>query len=450
GPPPPPHNTGRDHQRLKWSSPVIMVAVLAIGACSPETPTDPTPSDPSAAAAVAPSGRRAPLSTDQMLATFGSVIPGLTGVWFDPDSRSLVFAVRSGASRSLTAEASAEIASLTASAGWPDFPIAVVTKDGPLLLDLLEWRQKARSLANDPGMTSLDVDERNGEMVIGMESPGREAAMMGQLAQMGIPEAAVRLRVEPRARAHATVRDKRRPKIENGFQIAIPVSFIDAIVCTHGADGLAGGNQHGFITASHCSADSTIGTLLGSAVYQNVALFGSGNLVGGESIDPAPFTGSSCGPAPMTCRFSDAMFVAYAGGSDFVAGKKIAETDTIGTTTPGGLTIARFRSAPQSSNVLVGFPVRKTGRTTGTTAGPVINTCIDLRFRTTNLWLLCQDRFSGVSDEGDSGSPVYFPTTLNPTDPVLHTGILWGGVTDSNWVNFSPWIGITTDLGIFY
>lgn len=428
-----------------------MVAVLAIGACSPETPTDPTPSDPSAAAAVAPSGRRAPLSTDQMLATFGSVIPGLTGVWFDPDSRSLVFAVRSGASRSLTAAASTEIASLTASAGWPDFPIAVVTKDGPLLLDLLEWRQKARSLANDPGMTSLDVDERNGEMVIGMESPGREAAMMGQLAQMGIPEAAVRMRVEPRARPQVLVTDKRRQKIENGFQIAIPRNAIESVVCTHGADGIYTWPQHGFVTASHCSADTAVGTFRGSKVYQNVV--GSSNQVGVELIDTAPFTGPSCGPTPMTCRFSDAMYVGYTGsngGVAFFAGKKIAETTIIGTTSPGSLTIATYRSAPQASNVLVGFPVRKTGRTTGTTAGPVINTCIDLKFGDSNVWLLCQDRFSGVSAGGDSGAPVYFPTTFNSADPVHHVGIMWGGVPDSSWVNFSPWFGITNDLDIWY
>jgi hypothetical protein len=386
-----------------------------------------------------------------MLATFGSVIPGLTGVWFDPDSRSLVFAVRSGASRSLTAAASTEIASLTASAGWPDFPIAVVTKDGPLLLDLLEWRQKARSLANDPGMTSLDVDERNGEMVIGMESPGREAAMMGQLAQMGIPEAAVRMRVEPRAKPHTLLTDRRRPKIENGFQIAIPMDAIHAVGCSHGADAVGVGPRYGFITASHCSADTAVGTFRGSKVYQNVV--GSSNKIGVELIDPAPFTGTSCGPAPMTCRFSDAMFVGYTGdggGIGFFAGRKIAETDTIGTTTKGGLTIARYRSAPQASNVLVGFPVRKTGRTTGTTAGPVINTCIDLKFGDSNVWLLCQDRFTGISDEGDSGAPVYFPTTFNQADPVLHVGILWGGVPANNWVNFSPWSGITNDLNIFY
>ncbi|MDX2206098.1 MAG: hypothetical protein SFU57_00490 [Gemmatimonadales bacterium] len=428
------------------------MASAAIGACAPDTPTDPTPSDPSAAAAVAPTGGRAPISTDQMLATFGSVIPGLTGVWFDADTRSLVFAVRSGASRALTPVASAELAALTASMGWPQFPISVVAKDGPLLLDLLEWRQKARLLANDQGMTSLDVDERNGAVVIGMEAPGREASMMGQLAQMGIPEAAVRVRVEPRSRAQVLLTDKRRPKIENGFQIAIPMNAITSVVCTHGADGVGVGPRYGFITNSHCSADTAVGTFRGSKVYQNTV--GSGNQVGVELIDPAPFTGASCGPAPMKCRFSDAMFVGYTGdrgGIGFFAGRKIAETTVIGTTTPGNLTITSIpRSAPQASNVLVGFPVRKTGRTTGTTAGPVINTCIDLRFGVSDVWLLCQDRFSGVSADGDSGSPVYFPTTFNQADPVHHVGILWGGRPDSNWVNFSPWFGITNDLDIFY
>jgi hypothetical protein len=342
------------------------------------------------------------------------------------------------------------ISKLVVDAAWLGGELEFVRKDGTLLTDLVKWRVAARQAINDPRVVSLDLDERAGEIVLGVADEVATVAVKETLVRSGIPSGVVRVQVEAPSQTQASVRDKNRPRIENGFTIAFSIGGGYAADCTHGADAIISGPQYGFVTNSHCSPDLKIGTTLNHAIYQH--LVGGSNLVGAELVDVPPFSGASCGPAPRVCRYSDAMFVGYlgsGGGNAYYAGKKIAETSPVGTTGTGGLNVASYRPAPFSSNVIAGLVVRKTGRATGTTEGTVTNTCLDIQVGTSSLWLLCQDRFAGFSENGDSGSPVYWGDFSNPTGSVYHVGLLWGGVTGSN-VNVSPWYGITSDLGVFY
>jgi hypothetical protein len=351
----------------------------------------------------------APLNTDQVLAELARIILDLTGVWWDDATRNAVIARRGADGETLDAGTLSSIRSLVPHSAWLGGRIDIVRKDGPLVSELLDWRIRARQSLSDSRVTSLDLDEQAGEIVIGVSDLSASPAVKEALVREGVPEEVIQVRAEMVSELQPSVQDKNRPRIENGFQVSYRRNDGATIVCTHGADIVIGGPQYGFLTNSHCSPDTQIGTTTGHTVHQHLYTSQWLHVVGFELIDAPLFSGPSCGASPRVCRYSDAMFVGYAGssgGSGFYAGKKIAETSPIGTSSPGGLNVASYRLAPTSSNLITGMVVRKTGRTSGTTQGPVIQTCVDIPAGSVNRYLLCQDRFSGWSREGDSGSPV--------------------------------------------
>jgi hypothetical protein len=244
------------------------------------------------------------------------------------------------------------------------------------------------------------------------------------------------------------VRDYNRPKIENGFQISYGISGGFAF-CTLGADVTGPGPAKGFLTNGHCnsSASGQLTGATGTLFYQPTVSFSY--LIATGTINPPLFTGGAC-PSGKSCRYSDAQFVDYHSDASW-SGHQIAETSVIGTgTSAGSLTVASYRIASSTSNLLAGFVARKTGRTSGTTQGSVTNTCLDTAFGTsTTVVLLCQDKVAANSQAGDSGSPVYFNFTYpTPTSPVYHVGLLWQG--NGSVFTLSPWAGIGSDLPVAY
>lgn len=382
------------------------------------------------------------IGQDSILNDLATVAPSLRSVKFDTVKRGLVLTFR-GESGSVD---EALVRSRASQAFGPisrSLFIEYYSDDQPLVSDLLDWRQSAREVFRIKGVLSLDLDEVLGKIRVQVDGSVDLHAVRALLTDAGIPESAVDIELREGMAPQIGVRDKSRPTIPAGFQIQSLLNMAYSQLCTLGADVYDSG-KYGFITNAHCSLFGAVGTVNNTVMHQNVIP----NPVGTELLDPAGFTGGACPPSKV-CRYSDAMFVAY-GSSSYYSGKQVAETSVIGTTGPGGLLVGSIYSVPTSSNLTSGLPVRKTGRTSGTTAGTVSATCVD-ELGASGLLYLCQDVVSGYSRPGDSGSPVYWSFDFSGTSPdVYHAGVLWGGDTLSFEYVLSPWYNITMDLGVFY
>jgi hypothetical protein len=377
--------------------------------------------------------------------------PHYAGVWFDTASKSIVIGMTAGGDESVMAtSARAMLADRIPQAS--EFPIEVrVVKYS--FAQLAIWRNQMRQFAfDDPAIVGLDLDERANRVLLLATSDQSAAQMAAKASSLGIPAGAVIFRRSAPVRTQAQLTDHRRP-VDAGFQIVFHTAN-DDWACTVGANVWApGGPRKGFLTASHCSKDLGTGNGVdGIGYYQpNLAYW---NYVGQEAIDPPLFTGGNC-PTGKSCRWSDVLWADYSSDSYFVP-YTIAETTTIGSGyTPGSLTVARYRSTQQTANVLVGFTVRKTGRSTGTTQGLVSAHCMDVPKPTSNVVMLCQDLVAGPSYKGDSGSPAYLGFNFSdPNSTIYHVGIQWGGYGCDDCITnpfiVSPWSGIFTDMSVYY
>ncbi|MFP5287247.1 MAG: hypothetical protein ACLGI9_16025, partial [Thermoanaerobaculia bacterium] len=152
---------------------------------------------------------------------------------------------------------------------------------------------------------------------------------------------------------------------------------------------------------------------------------------------------NGCPPGRL-CRRSDAVFVAYDQASLSEKGK-IANPISCGFAAgPVDIDPAQPRRPLTGftfGSPLVGAPVTKVGRTTGCTIGFHTHSCVDANVADTIITMLCQNRVSGVSAGGDSGSPVF----LDGGDEATLVGVLWGG--GQGFYVYSPWLFVHGELG---
>lgn len=195
----------------------------------------------------------------------------------------------------------------------------------------------------------------------------------------------------------------------------------------------------GFVTADHCSA--TGGYLdTGDPFYQN-----SATLVGYEAADPSY---SSCYD-PQGCRYSDASFVQWESGINYIFGgiSVLSSGITLHST------ISHWGVFTEATS-LVGTVHSKVGQQTGETQGTASHTCIDLESAQTGRMHYCQVRVrwnaslggsKPLGTGGDSGSPVSY-NTYNGNYVAYLFGNLWGVHGDSIMV-YSPVANAETDFG---
>ena len=177
-----------------------------------------------------------------------------------------------------------------------------------------------------------------------------------------------------------------------------------------------------FLTNSHCT--SQFGVIDGTIFGQPTIV----RRVGAEIYDAPLFSGRGGCPTGRQCKHTDAAVIKYdAGISVRFAG--IAKTSS-------GLTLGSpaytINGDAGANSQFVGDIVHKVGRTTGHTSGPITNLCIDVpqyelvggtvvdTYRT----MLCQVQANFNSGSGDSGSPIYVPSSGSN---VSYSGIMWGG-----------------------
>lgn len=93
--------------------------------------------------------------------------------------------------------------------------------------------------------------------------------------------------------------------------------------------------------------------------------------------------------------------------------------------------------------LVAGYFVTKVGRTTGSTAGNIVRTCVDLDFG--SVTLICQFETEYYSEGGDSGAPVYVGNFLGDLEGIA--GMHVGRDTVLDRAIFSTVDGLEHDLG---
>jgi hypothetical protein len=270
---------------------------------------------------------------------------------------------------------------------------------------------------------TIDVDEKENRVSVGVRDGAAIAAVRAEASELGIPAAALHVQTQGKPEQR-NVRSWHNP-VYGGIQIAY-----GQYLCTQGfnATRVATG-QSIFVTNSHCTP--TYFGLDGGTIYQPTVV--AGNEIGSEVADVGLW---DCGG---TCRWSDAAYIAH-NGARTVSQGIIAQTPW-----PSGGSFFINELAPYSivarynGSVPVGTWIDKTGRTTGSTYGQVTQSCVTIGN------LVCQDVSTVFSAGGDSGSPVYLWLGNNQ---VQLYGILWGGPANNFNVTYSsPLSGIEYDLG---
>jgi len=312
--------------------------------------------------------------------------------------------------------------------------------------DLYAWKDELRPLLSREEMVSLDIDEQRNRLVLGVE-PASAEAFRAELASLlrdtRVPPEAVIVEAGEPDVPMETLKDTIRP-VPGGVQVQSSVGF-----CTLGFNVTRVGVR-GFVTNSHCTA--TRGVVEGTVFFQSTT--SAANQIGVETADPPFFKNGSC-PAGRKCRFSDSAFMAY-DSPDLSEGGNIAYPILCGLGVAGPLTVNPALPRLPITGLLIGNPasgsvVYKIGRTTGCTFGSLKETCSDRIVGVqvgsvvvpTNIMMLCQNRVSGVSAGGDSGSPVF----RNKGNEATLLGVLWGG--SGGVYSYSPWIFTAAELGVF-
>ena len=237
--------------------------------------------------------------------------------------------------------------------------------------------------------------------------------------------------------------------------------------CTLGFHVVDSTGQHGFLTASHCSATPRGGGMNGDTIYQHKDF--TGLEIGEVLLNPlwqeADISGRCQGIA--RCSLADAMFVKKIGPRPdypWIASTKLRGTNnqwgSIDETSAWRQDVDTF---PVGVEPWPGMKIDKIGRTTGWTQGTLVHTCVSAADRTsspthTAVWCAAQVDSSSIG-QGDSGGPVFFDNHTK----VFAVGIVFGAAngfmplnnTRENFCGvpyqcsyyYSQWEGIRIHLG---
>jgi hypothetical protein len=282
---------------------------------------------------------------------------------------------------------------------------------------LSAWHERlSASVLGLRGVVLTDIDDAKNRLTVGVKNADGRARVERRLGARGIPRGAVSIEQVAPIKTD-NLRARHRPLV-GGLQITRRISSTSESLCTLGFNAVRAGVA-GFVTNSHCTR---IQGGVESTVFHQNTTFTSGNRVGVETVDRTYFTGGAC-PAARRCRFSDSAFVRRDSGVTASRGR-IAAPANFNTVAWNGT--SRYRLVSEG-NALVGDIVRKVGRTTGTTRGDVIGTCVNVNVSGSNITQLCQTLANYASAGGDSGSPVF--SNLNSPQQLDSRlrGIHWGG-----------------------
>lgn len=314
------------------------------------------------------------------------------------------------------------------------------------------WRDRLTdSVLSTPGITFLDLNERENRVVIGIHDNGARFALERVILALGVPQEAVVLRPAGRnvQDSGETLRDLVRPVI-GGLQNNFVTSSgqVPTVPCTISFNADWNGHRV-WLTNSHCTEHERAVTT--STQYYQPAWSPAG-FIGTEAHDPQ---GQPCGSLwSKRCRYSDAAILYHSGGAANSLGR-IARTvgpPSFGFYGWGGSVeidpdASSFRIIRDDEEVSFNWFTEKVGRTSGWTSGQVVYTCVHIPHYERSDWmLLCQHGADYARGGGDSGSPV-FSRVNTQSEEVRLFGIHWGANTELEVAWFSPMSGVKYDHG---
>ncbi len=415
---------------------LVPAAVLALLAAACDAPEELVSPEPAALPPVSAPDRI--VDTDlEMARVAREEIPGFAGYYLQNDGTPVVRVV----DMAQAARAEEYVVRTLGPIRGRQAPMAAVKiKSDPVVLqaaydfnELKNWAEQLTPLlTSNSNVYTVDVDEVNNRVLLGVASAAVGGAVRSEATRLGIPAAAVGVETQGRPETRATLSSTFNPFV-GGIQIAF-----GGYLCTAGFNAKRSSNNANiFVTNAHCTG--TQYALDGISLYQPSVL--AGNLVGAEVHDRGMY---ACITGVASCRRADAAYISH-NGSRTIGQGGIART-AWATGGRGGLTVTgeydivgRYTGAAP-----VGTWLDKTGRTSGSTYGQVTSSCVTIGS------LRCQDISSVWSEGGDSGSPmyVYLGGAGTAENDVQLYGILWGG-PNGNWnVTYSSRLsGIELDLG---
>lgn len=472
--------------RLRLSA-LALGSIAAMAACA-DTPTATSPGDaagPNVLAARAQArrlaqanldaavrGRRVRGIEDEIL-RLESEDAGIGGVYYDADAREFVMFARDDAPAPRADAVAKKLADrLGGTRQWAEL---ASLKAGHLRIrhgdyafsELVAWQtQLVSALFGMDGLVGIDANEGLNRVSVAVATSAARADVLRAAASLGIPDGAIELRELPPGRSFSDLNQEVRPTA-GGYRIT---NWDNDASCSLGYNvtGYPGAIE-GMITASHCANNGGGGGLFSSTtwwIYQHVKSDNSPNLKIG-SVTGNPLWPTSCTlPDGSThlgyCPVADAMFVTSINPQL----RRVAKTADIQNTSKGSLTVVGMYDQITNPAVSVqGTYVMKTGRTTGTTQGPVSATCAFVPISDPQLGSVmhqCVDRVDGAAaGAGDSGGPVYAfaqPVSFQIVEPrgIVVGGAVnrtdgpgaWCGLSSSCWYIYAPWSAIETHLGM--
>lgn len=289
-------------------------------------------------------------------------------------------------------------------------------------LEIQQWHDSVfGTLLRMPGTVYTDNQEAKNRIEVGVLNEGAARAAELALIEAGVPLDAVTFEIVEREIEDNDLEERHRP-----LWAGIRIDRDGGGYCTLGPIAYRG--APGFVTNSHCT--SVFAGVDGSRFYQDID-GDPDNYIGWEVLDPAPVpgVGGVCPPGDL-CRFSDAAWIQLdppAGGTSYKG--YIAHP---GLNSTNWNDEEDWYAIQEEMGIFLGQCVQKVGKTTGRTAGRVINTNINMvtEQNGTEFLLLWQHRADYERSGGDSGGPVFWPIDAPTTPPIPYTceGVAdWGG-----------------------
>ncbi|MDQ3399231.1 MAG: S1 family peptidase, partial [Deinococcota bacterium] len=349
------------------------VLVLAISSCS--TTPQPEANDPGEGLPITGSE----LSLDEQFAQVAEQVPGFAGLFYDEDGILTAYLKDTG---ELDIQAHATPSSPLASAISTVFgedtlaPTAVRDEAGELItqstapqlriiradysfteLASAFRRAEVGGVLDIADAVTLDIDERQNRLFVGVSNAEAQAEVEGRLARLGLAAVATVAVVDPPTEL-ARLQDQVRPMV-GGLQLFWGPYQNGYYYCTIGFIAVRNGVR-GFVTNSHCTGDQlkVTGMKFRQGPNQNSSIIGT------ETAEAKTF---ACGS--NRCRYSDSAFVRITSGKSSLG--KIAYLQRY---YDPYAQITDNYTVTGTGNAIVGQTLVKVGRTTGETYGRVSQT----------------------------------------------------------------------------
>ncbi|HET7322132.1 MAG TPA: hypothetical protein VFI96_06530, partial [Longimicrobiaceae bacterium] len=178
------------HAPVRGAGLASILLTFVVTGCHDEFPT---PTSPNRGVEMAPAKALAPGPTrpdEARLAHFAALIPGFGGLSYGPDGELLVYLT--DLAQSKAAEAALAQLADNSHAGGPKSGTITIRQGRYDFFQLQGWRDHLTDpLLNIPGVASLDLDEGENRLTVGLADPSAQALAQEKLREFGIPLEAV-------------------------------------------------------------------------------------------------------------------------------------------------------------------------------------------------------------------------------------------------------------------